>query len=289
MGPSVGDLRTIALFSRCSDNELEELSALFEALPRSSEDVVLFDIGQAADAIYLIAEGVALLESPEDEVTRLHPPALLGELGALTGVARSMKVTVRGARCYRVDALKWQQFLFERHGLGMRVLRDLLRVATEKIHRDQVSLGTMRMTAAWTQQELRHIMLELASVPGPVPASVAGARAAVDALITRNRRVRVRVVPSVTMPVALHLEAGTAQVNDLSRTHLSFSFSASAWAAGARLAGTLNLAGKATPISGKVIRTHEGRVTLELDAMTDDDAAPLEGYLTRAQLLDVLI
>jgi hypothetical protein len=34
---------------------------------------------------------------------------------------------------------------------------------------------------------------------------------------------------------------------------------------------------------------NDGRVTIELDLLIDEFAAVLEGYLTRAQLLDVLV
>jgi hypothetical protein len=33
----------------------------------------------------------------------------------------------------------------------------------------------------------------------------------------------------------------------------------------------------------------DGRMTIELDLLIDEFAAVLEGYLTRAQLLDVLV
>jgi CRP/FNR family transcriptional regulator, cyclic AMP receptor protein len=287
MGPSVGDLRTIALFSRCSDTELTDLAAQFTLVPEATERALLFDIGDAATALYFVTEGVIVLESPEDEVFRMHPPALLGELGALTGVLRSMKVTVQGGRCYRVDALKWQQFVFERHAFGMRLLRDLLRVAAEKIHRDQVTLGTLRQNAEWTQGELREAMIALQA---PADVAVMSARSAIDALITRNRRQRVRVTPSVTMPVTLHLDGAAAPVLELSRTHLSFQVATErSPVAGARLAATLSLSGKTVPISGQVIRASAGRVTLELDALGEELAAPLDGYLSRAQLLDLLL
>lgn len=363
MGPSVGDLRTIALFMRSSDAELTELAQLFEVMERSPHDVVLFDIGQPADAMYLLTEGTALLESPEDDVHHLHPPALLGELGALTGVPRSTKVTVRDAVCYRVDALKWQQFLFEHHGVGLRVLRDVLRAAAEKIHRDQVRIGTMRQISLWTQSELKDVVAQLAALP-ETPATRSAA-AAVDSLILRNRRGAMRVEPTASMPASLMVDRkaeppppapppapappapapavrstllpipprerastegqggqggqgghgghgshgssdgggppvsvsgltalGTrlpAQLLELSRTHLSFSCDGAEWSAGDALSGLLVLAGRALPISGKVLRSHEGRVTLALDELAGEHAAPLDGYLTRAQLLDILL
>lgn len=286
-GPSIGQLRTLALFARSSDSELAELARLFTPMDRSAAELVLFDIGQPADAMYLLTEGTAFLESSDDEISRLHPPALLGELGALTGVPRSTKVAVHDAVCYRVDALEWQKFLFEHHDVGLRVLRDVLRVAAEKIHRDQVRVGTMRQTAQWTQAELKEVLATLSSLPESSP--VANVRSSVDALVLRNRRQSPRVEPSPSMPVTLGLERGSATVLELSRTHLSFSLEGSAWAAGDDVAGTLHFGHSSLPIRGQVIRAHEGRVTIALEAMSEEAAAPLDGYLTRAQLLDILL
>lgn len=289
-GPSVAQLRAIALFSRSTDAELLELAKLFAPMPRTADEQVLFDIGQPADAMYLLTDGTASLETSDDEVSRLYPPALLGELGALTGVPRSTKISIRDAVCYRVDALEWQQFLFEHHGVGLRVLRDVLRVAAEKIHRDQVRIGTLQQTAQWTQSELKEV-LAVFSVPEAIhePAAIEGARSSIDALILRNRRQNLRVAPSPSMPAQLALERGSATVLELSRTHLSFALEGHAWTAGEAVSGTLHFGHAQLPICGKVLRAHEGRVTLALDELSAAAAAPLDGYLTRAQLLDILL
>lgn len=275
------------MFSRCSDAELAELAELFVELPGTGPDteVVLFDIGQPADAMYLLVSGSAVLESPEDELHFLYPPALLGELGALTSVVRSTKVTVRDAKCYRADALVWQQFLFEHHGFGMRVLRDVLRVAAEKIHRDQVRLGTMRQNSQWTQDGLREVLAAVKDHPRtPISATV---QETVESLIVRNRRINVRVTPSVTMPASLVIDGAAATLVELSRTHLSFG--GSGRGVGERVVGTLTLAGRGLTIAGKVIRASDTRVTIELEPLVDEDRPQLEGYLTRAQLLDILL
>ena len=54
------------------------------------------------------------------------------------------------------------------------------------------------------------------------------------------------------------------------------------------LSGVANLAGTEIPISGRVHRANGRKITLELDLMIDEFAGALEGYLTRAQLLDIL-
>ena len=63
----------------------------------------------------------------------------------------------------------------------------------------------------------------------------------------------------------------------------------SAPAAGTWLSGVLVLADTEIPISGKVHRAQGNKITIELDLLIDEYTATLEGYLTRAQLLDVLV
>ena len=58
---------------------------------------------------------------------------------------------------------------------------------------------------------------------------------------------------------------------------------------GSSLTGVLQLAGTELPISGRVHRAQGGRLTIELDLLIDEYSSMLEGYLTRAQLLDVLV
>jgi CRP/FNR family cyclic AMP-dependent transcriptional regulator len=55
------------------------------------------------------------------------------------------------------------------------------------------------------------------------------------------------------------------------------------------ITGVLALAGTEIPISGRVHRVQGSKVTIELDLLIEEFAATLEGYLTRAQLLDVLV
>jgi predicted thioesterase len=59
-------------------------------------------------------------------------------------------------------------------------------------------------------------------------------------------------------------------------------------AVGTWQSGVADLAGTQIPISGRVHRTTGKKLTLELDLMIDEFASALEGYLTRAQLLDIL-
>jgi hypothetical protein len=101
--------------------------------------------------------------------------------------------------------------------------------------------------------------------------------------------VNYRVEPPPSLAAQVRLDAATVPVLDISRTHVTMHDVPTPPAAGTWLTGVLVLAGTELPISGRVHRVSGNRVTIELDLLIDEYAAALEGYLTRAQLLDVLV
>jgi CRP/FNR family transcriptional regulator, cyclic AMP receptor protein len=248
----------------------------------------LFDVGEQATELYLLTAGEVVLDRPNDDVFRLHPPALIGELGALTGLPRSTRANVTaGSTVWALRAKVMQDFFAKHQELGVRFLVNLLTVVADKVHRDQIRLGDMRQNLKRTQKELKKIReLVLESAETPLSAPV---HDAVDKMITTNRRVNYRVEPPASLPVTLRFDTGAAKINDISRTHLSATVEKSPPAAESWVSGVLALAGSEIPISGRVHRVQGNRLTIELDMLIDEFAATLEGYLTRAQLLDVLV
>lgn len=287
MGPSATELRTIPLFHGFGDPELEQLGRLFTRVTVDPQRP-LFDVGEQATELYLLTSGEVVLERPDDDVFRLHPPALIGELGALTSLPRSTRATVAaGSTVWSLRAKTVQDFFATHQELGVRFLVNLLSVVADKVHRDQVRLGDMRRNLIGTQKELKRLReLVLETVETPLSAPV---HDTLDRLITHNRRVNYRVEPPASMPVHLRLEGPHVEVSDISRTHVSATLTGAIPAEGSWVTGVLGLAGTEIPISGKVHRVKGQRITVELDLLIDEFAATLEGYLTRAQLLDVLV
>jgi CRP-like cAMP-binding protein len=293
MPPRTSDLRTIPLFRGFSDDELGEIAALFEPLhpgPVSSPAAgkPLFEPGDHARVFYLLTGGEVVLDRPGDDVYRLRPPALIGELGALTGLARSSQAApAEGAEVWRMEAAVIQRFLGDNQELGVRFLVNLLELVADKVDRDQRRLADMRTNLVRTQKELKRVReLVLDAEETPLSAPV---HDALDRLITTNRRVNYRVAPPSALASALRVDDTRHPVAELSRTHVTV-----AWASGAPSpndwrTGVLGLAGTEIPISGRVIRSGNGKVTFELDLLIDEYAAMLEGYLTRVQLLDILV
>jgi CRP/FNR family cyclic AMP-dependent transcriptional regulator len=287
MGPSATELRTIPLFQGFGDEELAQLGRLFTRVTVDATKP-LFDVGEQAAELYLLTAGEVVLDRPGDDLFRLHPPALIGELGALTGLPRSTRANVAaGSTVWGLKAKVVQDYFATHQELGVRFLVNLLTVVADKVHRDQGRMGDMRQNLMRTQKELKRLReLVLESDETPLSAPV---HDTLDKLITHNRRVNYRVEPPSALPLSLKLESGTVEVTDISRTHVSAALTSAAPTAGSWLTGVLTLADTEIPISGKVHRAQGNKITIELDLLIDEYAATLEGYLTRAQLLDVLV
>jgi CRP-like cAMP-binding protein len=286
MAPSASELRTIPLFRGFGDEALVELGALFTRLI-VDETVPLFDVGEPATALYLLTEGEVVLEQPDDEVFRLSPPALIGELGALTNLPRSTRATMTlGSTVWALPAVKLQAYLASHQERGLHFLVNLLGVVAEKVHRDQTRMTDMRQNLIRTQKELKRLReLVLDTVETPLSAPV---HDTLDQLIANNRRVGYRVEPPPALAASLRVDGGTAAVVSLSRTQLFLGGAVPLPLGTTWCSGVLDLAGTEIPVSGTVMRGGD-RVTVVLDLLIDAHAAILEGYLTRVQLLDILV
>jgi len=295
MPPSGSDLRTIPLFRGFSDEALAEIGELFTRIivERSGtggggdESVLLFDVGEPATAMYLLTQGEVVLEQPRDEVFRLSPPAIIGELGALATLPRSTRATVApGSTVWALPAVKLQAYLAEHQERGVHFLVNLLGVVAEKMHRDQTRMADMRQNLIRTQKELKRLReLVLETVETPLSAPV---HDTLDQLIARNRRVGYRVEPPPSLAARLTVDGGTAEVVSLSRTQLTLRVPAPLPDGATWCSGVLDLGGTEIPVSGSVSRADD-KVTIVLDLLIDANAAILEGYLTRVQLHDILV
>ena len=289
MGPSATDLRTIPLFRGFGDDALAALGALFTRI--TVEAGPLFDVGDPATTFYLLTAGEVVLERPNDDVFKLSPPALIGELGALATLPRSTRATVApGSTVWSLPASKLQAHFADHQERGVQFLANLLGVVADKVHRDQSRMADMRQNLMRTQKELKRLReLVLETVETPLSAQV---HDTLDRLITHNRRVNYGVAPPPSLAARLRLDAGAFDVASISRTHVTARVAPPATspvAADAWTSGVLDLAGTDIPISGTVSRSGDGRFSIALDLMIDDIAKIFEGYLTRVQLLDVLV
>ena len=285
MGPSASELRTIPLFHGFGDAELAEIAGLFKQV--ETVDKPLFDVNEPATTLYLLTKGEVVLDRPGDDVFRLRPPALIGELGALTGLARSTRANVTPQSVvWALPAKTLQNYLAAHQELGVAFLANLLSAVADKVHRDQRRMADMRANLIATQKELKRLReLVLESVETPISAPV---HDTLDKLITHNRRVNYRVEPPPALAAHCRFDKANAPIADISRTHITVNLANDPPAVGSWVSGVAHLAGTEIPISGRVHRATGRKMTVELDLMIEEYVAALEGYLTRAQLLDIL-
>jgi len=285
MKPRASELRTIPLFHGFGEDELAEIADLFT--PVDAGKSPLFDVNEPATTFYLLTAGEVVLERPNDDVFKLSPPALIGELGALTGLPRSTRAIVTpGSTVWALPAKKIQDYMRAHQELGVGFLVNLLGIVADKVHRDQRRIADMRGNLISTQKELkrlRELVLESAETPLSAPV-----HDTLDKLITHNRRVNYRVEPPPALAATVRFDFGSAPIADISRTHVTVNLPSDPPAQGTWLSGVLHLANTEIPISGRVHRVAGHKMTIELDLMIEDYVQTLEGYLTRAQLLDIL-
>ncbi|MBN2191262.1 MAG: cyclic nucleotide-binding domain-containing protein [Polyangiaceae bacterium] len=285
---SAAELRAIPLFRSFSDKELERLSELFEPVG-ATEGEILFAEGEAAGAFYLLVAGEVSLRQDEREVYLLRPPCIIGELGATTGLIRHCHAIVGpGTILRRIDSARLHDLCSRSPDIGLSFYRALLGAAADKIARDQRRTAEMREHIIVTQKTmkgLREFILE--SPESPISARV---HDALEGLIQQNRRANYRVEPPPALAAYLRLDDGrVATVVELSRTHINVRLAGALPEPGSEIAGVLVLAGPEIPVSGRVLRVQEDRFVLVLDLLLDQFATVLEGYLTRVQMLDLLV
>ena len=288
LGIAPAELRGIPLFRGFTDQELNRLSELFEAVGSNAGDV-LFAEGEMAVAFYLLVAGEVSLRQDEREVYLLRPPCIIGELGATTGLSRHCRAVVGpGTILRRIDAGRLHDFCSRNPALGLGLYRALLGAAADKIGRDQRRTAEMREHIIVTQKAmkaLREFILE--SPDTPISARVHDALAG---LIQQNRRANYRVEPPPALAASLRLGDGrVAPVLELSRTHIAVRHPDPLPAAESEIVGVMVLAGPEIPLSGRVLRVQGDRVVIVLDLLLDEFVTVLEGYLTRVQMLDFLV
>jgi CRP/FNR family transcriptional regulator, cyclic AMP receptor protein len=289
-GPRLDDLRTIPLFRDFSDSDLAGLAENFKKATLQTGNV-LFDVGEAATSLYVITSGEVVLNVPGDDTFYLRPPALIGELGGIASLPRNGRaVASAGAEIWELSQDTLKKLFSQRQELGLRFMGNLIDMVAHKVQRDQRRLADMRTNLVTTQKSLkslREVVLEAKETP--ISSQV---HDTLDRLIVHNRRVNYRVEPPPALASFVRVDGGDAQVIELSRTHLTLQ-----WPEGQSNVPTLGdwtsgiacLANTEFAVSGKVMRGGKRIITIELDLLIDDSVAVLEGYLTRIQLLDILV
>ncbi len=279
-------LSSLPIFADLTDAQLQSFVAQFDTV-KATEGWELFAAGSEAHHLDLLVSGRVSLYEGDDEVMRLRPPAIIGELGVLTGVRRNTTARAHdGTVLLRVEREKLMAFLEGSGELSFRFCQNLLGVLSDKINRDKRRIDEMRNRIIATQKDMKELReLVLGSHETPISKPVDDF---LETNIGRNRRVNYTIVPPSTLPAAVRTKAGqTHNVWAISRTGVLLPAAAAIRGADS-FQGVLVLPDTEIPIDGTP-RVDGDSVHIELNLLIEEYVAHLEDYLTRAQILDVVV
>jgi CRP-like cAMP-binding protein len=123
-------LRSLELFAPLTDDETHALAAQLRPAPLAAGDVVTRQ-GEPSDSLYILARGeVAIFRDPEHGnkarklLAKLSAPAFFGEMGLLTGQARTATIIAESeVLCYRLDKRGFEAIIQARPELAEAMSR----------------------------------------------------------------------------------------------------------------------------------------------------------------------
>lgn len=283
-------IKEIPLFADMGDaQQIEQLCSMFKQESLAEGDV-LFQAGDQAMFFCLLTKGEICLYKGKDIRFRLHPPAPIGELGALTDLDRNTTAMAsKPSEVWRVPKADLLEFFSQNVAVAFSYYKSMLQIVANKVRRDQLRLEDMRSNLIRTQKsmkKMRDFILE--SPDSPISDEV---HTSLEKLIKQNRRVNYRVEPPPALPADIRHDSGKrSQIIEMSRTNLLLDWSKDSQpSVGSAVSCVLCLPGTEFPISGLIVDGEEGCVELQLDALIDDYSEKLDDYLTNVQLLDFVV
>ncbi len=279
------ELASLSLFGGI-DEQL--LSGLVDAFYVGPSEGILFEKGDDANALYVLSGGEMTLHNKEHDDRVLRPLALVGEVGALTARKRTCQAKLSQAQVWILEKSDLDRFLATNRELASAINRNAVRLMADKIARDQSRLADMRGNLISTQKVMKELrQYVLASEDSGISDRI---HDELGRLIMQNRRVNYRVQPPRALASSATFSDLVGTVVEISRTHLSILVERGELPKPSQtLSGVLNLSGPEIPTSGRVLRTINRRVDIELDPLLEVYGAKLEGYLTQVQMLDYLV
>ena len=118
-------LRQLDLFRELEPDAQQHIASVLRYAPFGAGEVMTKQ-GNVAHWLYVISAGEVsvrvTVDGHEREVSRLHGPTFVGEMGLLTGEQRAATiVAVSDVECYRLDKTAFQHVLDERPELALRI------------------------------------------------------------------------------------------------------------------------------------------------------------------------
>lgn len=148
-------LHRIAIFQHISLANLENLSRSIDVLSFEAGHV-LFEEGDAGDAMYLIEEGAVAIytqEQPDKPLRTFSPGEVVGEFALLDGRPRSARAQADGAvRLLRLQRQVFMMFIQSRPKVVLAMLRYLADKARYTTHAVETSMDWVTQLAQGTYQ-----------------------------------------------------------------------------------------------------------------------------------------
>lgn len=152
-------LRRIALFDSLSVEEAGQLALALHLVPFARGEVLTRQ-GAEAHWLYIIVSGTVSVrvqrEGVEREVARLSAGQFFGEMGLLTGEARTATVTaLEDVHCYRLDKEEFHRLILGRPEMAEEMAAELARRRTELVAaRDDLDAEARRDQEKQTANDL---------------------------------------------------------------------------------------------------------------------------------------
>jgi len=289
MENTIDTLRRIPLFRNITDEHIKALMNAFEKT-QMAQGETLFLQGARAENLFILISGTIQLTESDSTRFELHAPAPIGELGALTGRTRMMTATVTSdAEIWKISREELMTF-FESHGdVAVPICFNLLDIMADKTSRDGRRAEEMRTNIIRTQKAMKRMRdLILETKENALSETI---HDTLQDLIGRNRKSNYVVTPPRSLPVEGRLGDGTSiTVLRLSAVWLVVTQNpARESVVGEQWTGVLQIGDTEFPVSGTVQDADAASVVIEMDLLIEDYADLLEDYLTRVQMLDVII
>ncbi len=289
MSASTDALKDIPLFRNITTAHMEDLEVAFEKCHFDSGDV-LFAAGAEPEHLLVLMEGEVHLKEGDEVRYTLSAPAPIGELGAVSGLNRNTTaVATSKVEVWRMSQEALMGF-FEAHGdVAFPFYHNLMQVVADKIRQESRRLDEMRTNIIRTQKAMKRMRdMILESTETEISAPM---HDTLEELIGRNRRSNYVVEPPRTLPAVVRLGDGVEMpVCELSAVWLVVTRSPSmSVVMGDHWTGVLMASGVEIPVSGKVSELREDSIVVELDLLLEEYATQLEHYLTRVQMLTVVV
>lgn len=125
--PKVEELRGLSLFEDCSPKQLERLGALMDLVELPAGRVLMSE-GTGGRECFLITRGKVTVSLDDEELARLGPDEIVGEMALLDNESRSATVIAETPlRALVIDRQRFTTILTLWPGFGQKLLEVLTR------------------------------------------------------------------------------------------------------------------------------------------------------------------